>query len=101
MTTSPDPSTPASSREDSRVLTEFDLYLFGEGTLHRAFDKLGAHRRQVGAATGVHFAVWAPNAEQVSVIGDFNGWNASSNPLQNLGASGIWETFVANVGDGE
>ena len=79
MTTSP----------DTRVLTEFDLYLFGEGTLRRAYDKLGAHRRQVGDTAGVHFAVWAPNAAQVSVIGDFNGWNASSHRMHNLGASGI------------
>src|ERR1700693_4712015 len=99
MTTSPDPSTRASSKEDSRVLTEFDLYLFGEGTLHRAFDKFAAHRRQAGEVTGVHFAVWAPNAEQVSVIGDFNGWNPSSHPMTELGASGIWETFVPDVGD--
>ena len=49
----------------------------------------------------MHFAVWAPNAEQVSVIGDFNGWNPSSHPMKNLGASGIWETFVPDVGDGE
>jgi 1,4-alpha-glucan branching enzyme len=86
---------------DTRVLTEFDLYLFSEGTQHRAFEKLGAHRRKVGETTGVHFAVWAPNAEQVSVIGDFNGWDAATHPLRSLGASGIWETFVPNVGDGE
>ena len=83
------------------MLTEFDLHLFGEGTLHRAFEKLGAHRREVDGRTGVHFAVWAPNAEQVSVIGDFNGWNARSHPMRNLGVSGIWETFVPKVGDGE
>ena len=83
------------------MLTDFDLYLFGEGTQHRAFEKLGAHRRQVGDTSGVHFAVWAPNADAVSVIGDFNGWNAESHPLKNLGPSGIWETFVTNVGDGE
>ena len=82
------------------MLTEFDLYLFGEGTEQRAFDKLGAHRRQVGDRTGVVFAVWAPNAEQVSVIGDFNGWNATSHPMKSMGGSGIWETFVPDVGDG-
>jgi 1,4-alpha-glucan branching enzyme len=54
---------------ETRVITDFDLYLFGEGTLHRAFDKLGAHRQKVGGVTGVHFAVWAPNAAKVSVIG--------------------------------
>jgi 1,4-alpha-glucan branching enzyme len=83
------------------VLTEFDLHLFGEGTLHRAYDKLGAHRETVDGRTGVHFAVWAPNAEQVNVIGDFNGWNPRSHPMKNLGPSGIWETFIPNVGEGE
>ena len=83
------------------MLTEFDLYLFGEGTLHRAYEKLGAHRREVDGQTGVHFAVWAPNAEEVSVIGDFNGWDPRSHGMRNLGASGIWETFVPEVGDGD
>jgi 1,4-alpha-glucan branching enzyme len=86
---------------DTRVLTDFDLYLFGEGTLHRAFEKLGAHRQKVGETLGVHFAVWAPNAAKVSVIGDFNGWNSASHPMKNLGVSGIWEIFVPSVGDGE
>jgi 1,4-alpha-glucan branching enzyme len=83
------------------VLTEFDLHLFGEGTLHRAYEKLGAHHREVEGQRGVHFAVWAPNADEVSVIGDFNGWNARSHPMRSLGVSGIWETFIPNVGDGE
>src|SRR4029079_16068867 len=56
-----------------RVLTDFDLHLLGEGTHHRAFEKLGAHRIRVGTTTGVHFAVWAPNADRVRVIGDFHG----------------------------
>ena len=56
-----------------RVLTDFDLHLLGEGTHNRAFEKLGSHRITVGSTTGVHFAVWAPNADRVSVIGDFNG----------------------------
>ncbi len=83
------------------MLTEFDLYLFGEGTLHRAYEKLGAHRREVDGRTGVHFAVWAPNAEAVSVIGDFNGWDPRSHSMRNLGASGIWETFIPDVGNGD
>src|SRR5918911_5419616 len=58
-----------------RVLTDFDLYLLGEGTHHRSFEKLGAHRLSFGGTTGVHFAVWAPNADRVSVIGDFNWWD--------------------------
>ena len=83
------------------MLTEYDLHLFNEGTLHRAYEKLGAHQREVDGQLGVHFAVWAPNADKVSVIGDFNGWNPASHPMRSLGVSGIWEIFVPNVGDGE
>ena len=83
------------------MLTEFDLHLFNEGTLHRAYEKLGAHRREKDGQMGVHFAVWAPNADEVCVIGDFNGWNPACHVMQSLGSSGIWETFVPNVGDGE
>ena len=82
------------------MLTEFDLHLFGEGTLHRAYDKLGAHRRELDGRAGVHFAVWAPNAEQVSVIGDFNGWDPRTHPMRSLGVSGVWEAFVPGVNDG-
>ncbi len=67
-----------------RVLTDFDLHLLGEGTHHRAFEKLGAHRITVGTTTGVHFAVWAPNADRVSVIGDFNGWDGRVHPMRLL-----------------
>ena len=82
------------------MLTEYDLHLFGEGTLHRAYDKLGAHKREVDGRPGVHFAVWAPNADHASVIGDFNGWDPEAHPMRSLGVSGIWETFVPGVSDG-
>src|SRR5262245_56279749 len=65
-----------------RVLTDFDLHLLGEGTHLHAFEKLGAHHIAFGAATGTHFAVWAPNADRVSVIGDFNGWDGRVLPLR-------------------
>src|SRR4051812_1624947 len=84
-----------------RVLTDFDLHLFGEGTHHRAFDKLGAHRIQVGTTTGVHFAVWAPNADRVSVIGDFNGWDGRVHPMRVLIPGGVWEIFIPDLPDGE
>ena len=84
-----------------RVLTDFDLHLFGEGTHLRAFEKLGSHRITLGAATGVHFAVWAPNAERVSVVGDFNGWDGRVNPMRVLVPGGIWEIFIPNLPDGE
>jgi 1,4-alpha-glucan branching enzyme len=84
-----------------RLLTDFDLHLFGEGTHRRAFEKLGAHIVGFGAATGVHFAVWAPNAERVSVIGDFNAWDGRTHPMRHLGPSGVWEIFVPDLGDGQ
>ncbi len=84
-----------------RVLTDFDLHLLGEGTHHRAFEKLGAHRLRVGSTVGVHFAVWAPNADRVSLIGDFNGWDGRVHPMRALGSSGIWELFVPDLPDGE
>ena len=84
-----------------RVLTDYDLHLFGEGTHHRAFEKLGAHLVRVGVTAGVHFAVWAPNANRVSVIGDFNGWDGRVHPMRHLGPSGLWELFVPGLRDGE
>jgi 1,4-alpha-glucan branching enzyme len=87
--------------DDVRVLTNVDLYLFGEGTQLRAQDKLGAHRMRIAGVDGVHFAVWAPNAEGVSVVGDFNGWNAGAHAMRGLDSSGVWEVFVPGAGDGE
>ena len=84
-----------------RVLTDFDLHLLGEGTQLRAYDKLGAHRIRVGSTVGVHFAVWAPNADRVSVIGDFNAWDGRVHPLRLLVPSGIWEIFIPDLPDGE
>ena len=84
-----------------RVLTDFDLHLLGEGTQLRAFEKLGAHRIRVGSTVGIHFAVWAPNADRVSVVGDFNGWDGRVHPMRLLGPSGIWEIFVPDLPDGE
>jgi 1,4-alpha-glucan branching enzyme len=81
-------------------ITDYDLYLFGEGTHHRAYEKLGAHLGEVDGRRGVHFAVWAPNAEQVSVIGEFNGWDPRSNPLNVRPEAGIWEGFIPDVVQG-
>ena len=83
-----------------RVLTDFDLHLFSEGTHYRAFEKLGAHRIAQGTTTGVHFAVWAPNADRVSVIGDFNGWDGRVTPMRFL-TTGVWEIFIPDFADGE
>ncbi|HEV2177923.1 MAG TPA: 1,4-alpha-glucan branching protein GlgB [Terriglobia bacterium] len=74
-----------------------DLHLFNEGTHYRLFDKLGAHPMTVAGAEGVLFSVWAPNAEQVFVMGDFNGWEKYNHPLRPRGHSGIWEGLVPKV----
>ena len=84
-----------------RVLSDFDLHLFAEGTHHRVYEKLGAHRITVGTTVGVHFAVWAPNADRVSVVGDFNGWDGRVNPMRLLAPAGVWEIFIPELPDGE
>jgi len=84
-----------------QVLTDFDLHLFSEGTHYRAWEKLGAHRITIGSVTGVHFAVWAPNAQRVSVIGDFNHWDGRTHAMRRLVPSGIWEIFVPDLSDGD
>jgi 1,4-alpha-glucan branching enzyme len=83
-----------------QVLGEFDLHLLNEGTHYRAWEKLGSHRTSVGAVIGVHFAVWAPNAQRVSVIGDFNRWDGRAHPMRKLVPSGIWEIFIPDLADG-
>ncbi|MGI8587923.1 MAG: 1,4-alpha-glucan branching protein GlgB [Chloroflexia bacterium] len=83
------------------LLTEFDLHLIGEGTHHRTYEKLGAHLREVGGVRGVHFAVWAPNALRVSVIGNFNGWDGRVHPMRFHPPQGIWEIFLPGLGEGE
>jgi 1,4-alpha-glucan branching enzyme len=82
------------------LLSDNDLYYFNEGTHARLYEKLGAHPLTVGEMRGTYFAVWAPNAVQVSVMGDFNGWRKDSQPLQPRGQSGIWEGFVAGMDAG-
>jgi 1,4-alpha-glucan branching enzyme len=86
---------PAASR-----LTEDDLYLFNEGTNYRIYEKLGAHPLTVNGQPGTYFAVWAPDAREVSIIGDFNGWDRATHQLQPRGQSGIWEGFIPGVGRG-
>jgi 1,4-alpha-glucan branching enzyme len=81
-------------------LTGDDLYLFNEGSHHRLYDKLGAHPMVTDGISGTYFAVWAPNAKQVHVIGDFNGWNRTSHPLCPKEQSGIWEGFIPGIGQG-
>src|SRR5690349_539636 len=82
-------------------LGQQDLYLFNEGSHYRLHDVLGAHPAVVDGVAGTAFAVWAPAADHVSVIGDFNGWQRGRHPLSPREQSGIWEGFVPEVGPGD
>lgn len=79
-------------------IPDTDLYLIGEGTHYRTYDYMGAHALEINGVGGVRFAVWAPCAERVSVIGDFNRWDGRSHCMQSLGASGIWVLFIPGLG---
>jgi len=85
----------------SRIITDYEAYLFGEGHWLQAWQKMGARPAVVDGHAGYSFVVWAPNAREVSVVGDFNSWNARSHPMHSLGASGLWEIFVGDLGAGE
>jgi len=82
------------------TLSEDDLFLFGKGDERRIYDKLGAQLRVLDGAAGASFAVWAPNARRVSVVGDFNHWDGRCHPMRPLGQSGVWEIFVPDVSAG-
>jgi 1,4-alpha-glucan branching enzyme len=79
------------------VLSEFDLHLIGEGTHYQKYEKMGAHVTVVEGVRGVQFAVWAPNALRVSVVGDFNGWDGRVHPMRATGGSGVWEIFLPGL----
>ena len=85
----------------SPVLSEFDLHLFGEGKLYQAYEKLGAHPCTHQGVKGVNFAVWAPNAQRVSVVGEFNQWDGRRHPMRSRGGVGIWELFIPEIQEGE
>ena len=82
------------------TLSDYDLHLLGEGTHYRVYDKLGAHPARLDGVDGVIFAVWAPNARRVSVVGDWNGWDGRRHPMRIHPANGIWELFVPAVAEG-
>src|SRR5258705_5707481 len=84
---------------------EFDLHLIGEGRHEELWHVLGAHVRDLGEdplgpIDGTSFAVWAPNARGIRIIGDFNHWDGTGHPMRSLGSTGVWELFVPGVGDG-
>ena len=83
------------------LLTEFDLHLFSEGNHFKLYDKLGAHLVDCEGVTGVHFTVWAPSSERVSVIGDFNQWDGRRHPMRPRGATGLWELFIPGLAQGD
>ena len=84
-----------------RVLSDFDIHLLSEGTHYKSYEKLGGHLITHQGYSGVHFAVWAPNALRVSVVGNFNHWDGRRHPMRSLGSSGLWEIFVPDLAQGE
>src|SRR5882724_697813 len=89
------------AQSEVTLLTDHDFYLFNEGSHFRLYDKLGAHPMRLNGVDGTHFAVWAPDAERVSVLGNFNDWDNTSHPLSPRAGSGIWQGFLPGVGKGE
>ncbi|GAC1567475.1 MAG: 1,4-alpha-glucan branching enzyme [Ktedonobacteraceae bacterium] len=91
-------SAPMIEQDIPSILSDYDLYLFGQGKHYQIYEKMGAHLRTVNGVSGVNFAVWAPNALNVSVIGDFNGWNRGANPMHRRHNDlGVWECFVPGL----
>ncbi len=82
------------------IMGEVDLHLFAEGQHWKIYEKFGAHLRTIGDAAGVYFAVWAPNAQRVSVVGDFNNWDGRVNPMRKLLDAGVWELFLPGIEQG-
>ena len=82
------------------TIGENDLYLIGEGSDERVYEKLGAHLRRISGIAGTAFSVWAPSARRVSVVGDFNAWDGRYHPMRPLGSSGVWEIFIPGVAAG-
>lgn len=83
------------------VLGDMDVYLFGEGTHYEVYRKLGAHLMEIGGISGTHFAVWAPNAQRVSVVGDFNAWDGRIHSMRKMTTAGVWEIFLPDVREGD
>ena len=81
-------------------LSDHDLYLFNEGRLHQAYRLLGSHAVEMNGIAGIRYAVWAPNAERVSIVGDFNRWDGRVHPMRAHGASGVWELFIPGLAVG-
>jgi 1,4-alpha-glucan branching enzyme len=83
-----------------QFISDFDLHLFNEGSHRRLYQRMGAHLTEQDGKRGTHFAVWAPSAKRVSVVGDFNNWDPNATPMSTLGQSGVWAVFVPGVAQG-
>ncbi len=94
------PTETSTVRHDVSLLSEDDLFLFNEGSHFRLYEKLGSHLMTTDGMAGAYFAVWAPSAERVCVMGDFNGWSKTSHSLRPRGSSGIWDGFIPRIGKG-
>lgn len=93
--------TAAPKPEETCKISELDRYLYGQGSHYRIYEKLGAHPYTENGQDGYYFAVWAPHAKSVSVVGDFNSWNPDANPMTVLETSGIYETFIPELSEGQ
>ncbi|HEX5704429.1 MAG TPA: 1,4-alpha-glucan branching protein GlgB [Pyrinomonadaceae bacterium] len=94
-------TTKTNANEFPPILGDLDLHLFGEGKHYRIYEKLGAHVMSHGGKRGVAFAVWAPAADRVSLVGNFNSWDVTKHPMRRLGTSGVWELFIPDLRAGE
>src|SRR5690242_18683036 len=96
----PDPENDP-DHEIPSILSEFDLYLFGQGKHYFLYEKMGAHRRTINGVAGTNFVVWAPHAQALSVIGDFNNWDREKHPMHvRHHELGVWECFIPGVQSG-
>jgi 1,4-alpha-glucan branching enzyme len=96
-----DAQTTSAVSYDFSLLSDYDLHLFNGGTHNRLYERMGAHLAEWEGKRGVYFAVWAPNADEVNVFGEFNSWNKRTHPLRPRDHSGIWEGFIPGLGEGE
>ena len=87
--------------DNEYIFSELDQYLFGHATHYDLYKKLGAHPTTIDGVDGVYFAVWAPNAQRASVIGEFNGWDTEANIIENEDAIGVWQGFSPGVKPGD
>src|SRR5512144_887831 len=86
--------------EKEKFITDFDLHLFANTTFYRIYEKFGAQICEIDGVKGVLFATWAPNAERISIIGDFNGWKEGINEMTKLNDGGVWTGFIPGIGEG-